>query len=261
MYVADIDEKNAEEIAERTLSSLAFPLPNPKWLQAQAGRHWRENEVVANDAGRRPFMFSDHLPNCAELASEGMCLLDANVTRAKCLRSCEIFTMAKFEFTFEEYVPGRSIEAFFDSLKQDDSCVDESDECEKHAAAGKCLTDSGAMESLGCKKSCLYCFAEESRELFSLGVDQVTGVEEDEDAPPESAVAEVMARMEFYFVNEVLVYDELRFFRLGCRNFEEECSVWAADGCCDSSKGYMGQNCPAACRFCPMVDPAVRESP
>ena len=44
MYIADIDEKNVEEISKWTLSDSACPIPDkdPMWPKEQAGRQCRE---------------------------------------------------------------------------------------------------------------------------------------------------------------------------------------------------------------------------
>jgi hypothetical protein len=42
------------------------------------------------------------------------------------------------------------------------------------------MTDPARMKELGCDRSCLYCLTKSSRELLSLGVDQITGQDDDE---------------------------------------------------------------------------------
>ncbi|KAL7543208.1 hypothetical protein ACHAXR_012506 [Thalassiosira sp. AJA248-18] len=280
VYIADINDLNAKKIAKQTLTQI-FPLPDAKWLKAQAGRHWRsDGRSLENDGRRRHFSFRDQLSDCAERAAEGKCIHDAHQTRLKCLKSCEIYELngdeeendsPEFDFGFEEYVPGKYIDAFFSGLDEDDSCFDESDECPRLAKIGLCMTDKEEMEEEGCHKSCLYCITPASKDLFSLGVDQVTerNVDEKEnhDNEPEDAkkvppspsdIAEVVARTEFYFVNHVLLYDDLSSYRLSCRNFDENCAYWAAVGNCESDPGYMGKHCPAACSDCEKVDVSVR---
>ena len=95
VYIADISEKNAENIARQTLTQI-FPLADAKWLIAEAGRHWvadnyHGKEDLPQNKGREYFEFSDLLPDCAARANEGKCISDIKVTRAKCLRSCGIY--------------------------------------------------------------------------------------------------------------------------------------------------------------------------
>ena len=88
----------------------------------------------------------------------------------------------EFELAHDEYHAGEIIDAFFDGLENDeDSCQDESDECEDEAERGLCMTDPARMKEMGCHRSCLYCLTESSRELFSMGVYQLTGRDDDEE--------------------------------------------------------------------------------
>merc|ERR1712087_137230 len=124
------------------------------------------------------------------------------------------------------------------------------------------------MEELGCRRSCMYCLTPRSRDLFSLGVNQVmeesnsedeTSEEEEAENPSRREVLDSIARTERYFVNEVFQYEDLRVYRLSCQNQNKNCAVWAAKGHCESNPGYMGKVCSAACRKCPMVDVSVHE--
>jgi hypothetical protein len=72
----------------------------------------------------------------------------------------------------EEYFEGKYLIPFFDT-HGDDSCVDESDECVDDKMKGLCLTDPDHMREIGCHRSCLFCVALDSRELFSIGETQV----------------------------------------------------------------------------------------
>jgi len=284
VFVADIHEDNSHKIAKQTLTQI-FPPSYATWLEAQAGRHWVADgddgarggeKSLVNDEGRKHISFVEQ-HDCPERAEEGMCLTDIEYTRVKCLRSCNIFefdlgdeeeeSLPEFDFDFETYVVGSSIDAFFDGLDEndDDSCIDEDDTCKEKAENGLCMTHSDEMEELGCHRSCLYCLTSSSRDSFPLGMVHVTEEDdsddeasEDEDPPSPRDVMEIMARMEHYFVNKVLKYDDLRAYRLSCRNTHEKCSVWAAEGYCESTPGEMGKTCSAACRNCPMVDMSVR---
>jgi len=89
-----------------------------------------------------------------------------------------------FEFDYEKYEAGQYIDAFFASLPNDEdenSCVDKSNDCEERAENGLCLSDPAKMNELGCHRSCLYCITQSSRELFSLGFEQIIGEDDDED--------------------------------------------------------------------------------
>lgn len=265
VYIADVSDSNAEQIASTTLTQI-FPLSNPNWLLAEAGRHWTDRKDVrrrslVNDYGRRPFSFEDKFPDCAERAAKGKCISDIEDTRKKCLRSCRVYELGytnqeaatAFARVWTESVAGKYLDEFFESLTSDEEyCFDESDECEPNARNGMCLKDPVLMKEKGCNRSCLYCITPTSKGLYSLGVDQIIE-NNDDDGPSPTDVAEVIARTEFYIVNEVLVNETFSNHRLSCRNNEDMCSYWAAEGDCTSSLEYMAKNCPAACRNC-LVD-------
>ncbi|KAL7552682.1 hypothetical protein ACHAWF_015911, partial [Thalassiosira exigua] len=101
------------------------------------------------------------------------------------------------------------------------------------------------------------------RNLFLLRVEQAEELKEDTEndeikktlKPPSlEEIAKVKARTEQYFINEVLANNDLHFYRLPCKNFDEECAHWAAQGSCKQEPGYMDKHCPAACGMCPMAD-------
>jgi prolyl 4-hydroxylase len=252
VYIADITDKNAKRIAEQTLTQI-FPLADARWLIAEAGRHWvsenYDGRSLLHNKGRNYFPFRDLLPDCTARANERKCISDIEVTRVKCVKSCGIYEPNKYEVY-------QYIDAFFDNLYDDeDSCIDDSDECEENARNDMCLTNPHHMEKLGCNMSCLYCLTQGSRALFSLGVEQTTEESNDDD------VANVMAMSELYFVREVFLDDNLKNYRLACQNKDSLCAEWAAKGQCETSPGVpsgdMVKNCPAACRQCSMVD--IRE--
>jgi prolyl 4-hydroxylase len=113
------------------------------------------------------------------------------------------------------------------------------------------------MEERRCFRSCLYCRTHATdKDLFLRGVDQT--IKEVGNRPSPREVAEVMAKSERYFVDEVLVNESLGRYRLECRNEHALCAFWAAQGECESSPGEMGENCAAACQNCPLVDFDVR---
>ncbi|KAL9181996.1 hypothetical protein ACHAXT_012339 [Thalassiosira profunda] len=277
VYIADINEVNAKRITEKTLTQI-FPLADTKWLMAQSGRHWKGDEghsqrtSLAEDKGRGPFEVRDLLLDCKKRAEEGLCKEEE--ARRKCLRSCGIYEVVEGDETTEDkladYTPGQYIDAFFASLDEDASCTDESEECEELAKKGACMTDPNKMNKLGCRRSCLYCLTPASRDLFSLGKDQVLEkTEEDssddvdgenvEKEPPSPIdVARVTAKTERYFVDHILRDENVAKFRLSCQNANENCAVWAAEGECVSGAGWMGKDCPAACQNCAQVDLKVR---
>jgi len=287
VYIADIHSLvAARRIATQTLTQI-FPMPDADWLLAQSGRHWKSDDdetSLVNDKGREPFSFHDKLSDCTDRASKDMCASDQH-TRKMCLKSCKIYQSSDSEdddddgnnlLHYEDYQNfyevGQYINAFFDNIVEGEDCKDASDECEQKAKAGMCMSNPEQMDRLGCHLSCLYCLTSDSQKLFSLGVDQVLiedNDSEDDDSEDdsedkeveESDVLAVMAKTEQYFINEVLVKDDLRRYRLSCKNMNKNCAVWAAQGHCEvssSESGFMYKDCPAACQECPLLDPALR---
>ena len=269
VYVADINEANYKHITSSTLTQI-FPLPDDDWLWAQRGRHWGDGASLKTDKGREVFTVSDHFIDCEERAEEGMCesdsaVTDKRATRKQCLKSCNVYEddggdEAWYVVEYdpeEEYEEWYYLTPFFDS-HWDYSCVDSSDQCEDGAERGLCLTDPDHMKEIGCYRSCLFCFAADSRDLFSLGEVQLLESDDDDanerEVPDPAEVLEVIMMTEQYLVNKVFVATDHEHVRLSCRNYSEKCAIWAAQGFCEDTRGEMGKSCPAACQDCQLID-------
>ena len=269
VYIADINEANYKQITSSTLTQI-FPLPDDDWLWAQRGRHWGGGASLKSDEGREAFSVSDHFIDCEQRVERGMCESDSSVmgtrtTRKQCLKSCKVYEEDGNDQSWyvdeydkeEEYEEWYYLTPFFDN-HWDYSCVDSSDECEDGAGNGLCLTDPEHMKEIGCHRSCLFCFAADSRDLFSLGTAQVLESDDDDanerEVPGPVDVLEVIMRTEQYLVNKVFVATDHEHVRLSCRNYDEKCAIWAAQGYCEDERGDMGKTCPAACQDCQMID-------
>jgi len=269
VYIADINQANYKDITINTLTQI-FPLPDEDWLWAQRGRHWGDGASLKTDQGRKPFSVSDHFINCKERAENSMCesdgaMFDTKETRQQCLKTCKVYEEdGSDEFWYVDvFDPEKNYEEwyyltpFFDN-QWDYSCRDSSDECEDGAERGLCLTDPDHMKEIGCYRSCLFCFSADSRDLFSLGEEQVLESEDDDanekEAPDPMDVLEVIMKTEQYLANKVFVATDHEHVRLSCRNYNTKCAIWAAQGFCDDDRGFMGKNCPAACQDCQMID-------
>ena len=280
VYIANVNYENAWDITSQTLTQI-FPLPDARWLLTQAGRHWRryDNEngsSLVNDAGRKQFVFHDRLLDCAERAADGMCESGetteiAKELRGKCTKSCHVYDEslnAKFNNdrgndNVTAATTENAMDAFFDSIGDDPSCVDDHEDCPDLASQGLCMTDPEGLKLHGCRFSCMFCLSSESKHVFSLGGEQsfTEDGREEEELPSKEAIEAVIAESEQYMMNEVLLYDEYEHVRLSCKNFMLECSLWAAEGECDKDEettGWMQKNCPAACRDCLGVNPKTR---
>ena len=64
------------------------------------------------------------------------------------------------------------------------------------------------------------------------------------------AALKVLYQMEYYFRTEVLARPEYALAEALCINHNELCAFWASVGECDNNRGFMLNNCAAACRLC-----------
>ncbi|KAL7554352.1 hypothetical protein ACHAWF_017808 [Thalassiosira exigua] len=99
VYVADVHDWNVDDISDQTLTQ-AFPPKDPRWLLAQAGRHWKNDagrggggRSLSDDFGRGPFSYEDALPDCERLAADGKCTSDIEGVRWKCPLSCDVYLL------------------------------------------------------------------------------------------------------------------------------------------------------------------------
>jgi len=104
VYIADINEDNAESIASGTLTQ-AFPLPDVDWLLSQRARHWErdimrtdigENGVrkhFVGDRGRRGYdPYDNEHMDCANrvAGNPSKCEIDWD-TRSQCPVTCGVY--------------------------------------------------------------------------------------------------------------------------------------------------------------------------
>ncbi|KAL9190293.1 hypothetical protein ACHAXT_007504 [Thalassiosira profunda] len=81
---------------------------------------------------------------------------------------------------------------------------------------------------------------------MDLGVEQrITGSEAEQ-----MRIRNVLRRMYHYFEEEVLSRSEYEHVRGKCKNDHELCAFWTSVGECETNRGFMLDNCPAACRLC-----------
>lgn len=65
-----------------------------------------------------------------------------------------------------------------------------------------------------------------------------------------TAIRDVIALMDRYFLDELLSKPDYESIRTKCQNNNELCSFWTALGECESNRIFMLSQCAAACRFC-----------
>eukprot|EP00568_Trieres_chinensis_P001490 CAMPEP_0183295324 /NCGR_PEP_ID=MMETSP0160_2-20130417/3328_1 /TAXON_ID=2839 ORGANISM="Odontella Sinensis, Strain Grunow 1884" /NCGR_SAMPLE_ID=MMETSP0160_2 /ASSEMBLY_ACC=CAM_ASM_000250 /LENGTH=162 /DNA_ID=CAMNT_0025456793 /DNA_START=32 /DNA_END=520 /DNA_ORIENTATION=+ len=64
------------------------------------------------------------------------------------------------------------------------------------------------------------------------------------------AVKDILDMMEDYFLHEVFGRPEYSNVRGRCKNMNELCAFWTSVGECETNRGFMLNNCAAACRLC-----------
>jgi len=81
---------------------------------------------------------------------------------------------------------------------------------------------------------------------MDLGVEQrITGSETEQ-----MRIRNVLRKMYPYFDEEVLTRSEYEHVRGRCKNDHELCAFWTSVGECETNRGFMLENCAAACRLC-----------
>lgn len=81
---------------------------------------------------------------------------------------------------------------------------------------------------------------------MDLGVEQrITGSETEQ-----LRIRNVLRKMYPYFDDEVLTRSEYEHVRGRCKNEHELCAFWTSVGECETNRGFMLENCAAACRLC-----------
>lgn len=115
--------------------------------------------------------------------------------------------------------------------------------------------ESGFCISL--ENSLYQCFKERSDALEAVqkkfgDVFNNRGVQQRRDGSDteREAVQSVVDQMEDYFLFEVFGKPEYASVRGQCKNMNELCAFWASVGECETNRGFMLNNCAAACRLC-----------
>ena len=81
---------------------------------------------------------------------------------------------------------------------------------------------------------------------MDLGVEQrITGSESEQ-----LKIRNVLRKMYTYFEEEVLSRSEYEHVLRRCKNDHELCAFWTSVNECETNRGFMLDNCPAACRLC-----------
>jgi ShK domain-like len=105
-------------------------------------------------------------------------------------------------------------------------------------------------EEMTCTDQVLEIRQQADGESINVGLTQRIDGSETEKA----AIREVLRRMDEYFLREVLALPEYAYARSRCKNSNELCAFWSSVGECETNRVFMLTNCPAACRFCLLLN-------
>lgn len=90
IYLADITDHNVDQVSSD--NTAIFPVPKvQEWLWAQKGRHWRRDQCMGHDLGRKPIQLLDHSERCKQVAKYGKCETKPKLARKHCPQSCNVY--------------------------------------------------------------------------------------------------------------------------------------------------------------------------
>lgn len=175
---------------------------------------------------RRSVPCADEHERCGLWADFGECDANPKYMRKRCKKSCGVCLRGERELSV--------------------LCVDGHEKCEMWAEAGECVANPTYMLP-NCAKSCLECAPDEldMGEAQRLHLDDL--VEE---------TREIIDGTESY-IRDVVFGDTAKYdreVRKECKNRNQDCSYWAAQGECEANPKYMKLHCAPACRTCEVID-------
>lgn len=240
-------------------------------------------EVEIISVADLPGDIEDKIADCQEWAEEGQCMSNPLFMLRDCIPSCIKYHFFEIENGESEEMKMLDLEdARFglgkfghvdDNMRVTEKCEDvyhpdqyqdsKNDDqlltCEQLAEEGECYTEFMRDQ---CAKTCLICF--QSGQEFELGVSQwvVMGLIK-ETLEVIVKTYSYMQKTVFSATNEdeKVWYDDVR---RNCRNQDNLCSHWAAQGKCewdDPFYEYMAINCAPACQTCELLDYEMRCPP
>lgn len=214
-----------------------------------------ENQVESDDVV--PDLYKDLHDECVEWAEEGLCNIDPKFMLRECIHSC-----LSHPGTHEYGLLAWSLYEGKDRGCRDTYNIRKrfqvDPNCESWANDGLCLAPSEKEFMLSrCQRSCMVCIPQGEIIEFDLGEGQFV--------PKETLIEtlDILIDMADYMKTTVMdTRNELyHSTRLACRNKDEMCAVWAAEGFCDAdSEDYewMVLNCAPVCQTCELLDFQLR---
>jgi len=194
--------------------------------------------------------------HCDDWAQKGECMRNRPFMLSNCPYSCH--TIAKLsidnlskEIEWEDMKKGIAYFRYAGDKNKSgvEECQDLREDCNSLAIDGKCLEDAEVRNS--CRKSCLVCFGSKpSSFTINFGVEQE--IEQHSDNIDPQKIKDVIKSTHDYMINDVFAKAEYEEARHDCRNYDPDCSFYAAKGECHGGTDAMGmqQNCAPACHAC-----------
>ncbi|KAL3786940.1 hypothetical protein ACHAWO_013779 [Cyclotella atomus] len=176
----------------------------------------------------------DRHEDCATLAEENECQSNPGFMYYQCAQSCD---------TCEDF--------YSDIAENVEICTDNDPSCFSWAKSGECAYNPNYMHK-ECRRSCLRCFVDTNQ----FGLTQTLPGEDHE------LFDETLKKMEDSIEYVMKLWDDSNpdndRVNYKCRNMDEDCTFWAAQGECENNPDWMSKNCAPACQTCNLLDIRLR---
>jgi len=203
-----------------------------------------------------PEIYTDYHEDCAAWAERGDCNSNPIVMLQECIPSClsnpAVQNYGLLAWNIYRGTDKRCVNTWIKEGK------DEPD-CESWAGDGLCIAPAEKEFMLTrCRRSCMVCIAEDEKEMFEIGEGQSVPLELLQET------VNVLINTAYYMQNIVMNTENELYHSVrngACKNEDEMCAVWAAEGKCDEESGFykwMTIHCGPVCQTCELMDFQIR---
>ena len=203
-----------------------------------------------------PEIYTDYHEECAAWAESGNCNSNPIVMLQECLPSCLSDPSIQKYGLFPWSIYRGTDRNCEDTWIEEDG--DEPD-CESWANDGLCINPAEKEFMLTrCRRSCMVCIAAGEKKTIEIGEGQSVPLELLQDT------VNVLINTAYYMKNIVMNTENKLYHSVrngACKNEDEMCAVWAAEGKCDKeSENYewMVMHCGPVCQTCELMDFQIR---
>ena len=120
-----------------------------------------------------------------------------------------------------------------------------------------CVDLGGANRDLECLR--VDDVLERRQQVDGGGIDTGVVQEIDGSENEKEAIRQILRAQDEYFVKHVLAEPEYEYARHHCKNQHKLCAFWGSLGECTTNRSFMLRNCPAACRFCLLLNSGLAD--